>query len=215
MYKNMGKKKSTKRYIQMNNLHYLRGKIGSDEIHRSLLRGGFITIYLQNRYRMGTMTKDVFEILDSLSIHYERIDHPAVYTSEEARQLVPHRPAKAAKNLFLRDKKGKRHILLVVGDQKNVQFKDIERQTGLTYLSLGSPARLERHLGVTPGAVSLLALVNDSEGKVDVLIDRDLWEGEEIQAHPLVNTATVVMAIADMEQFIEHSGHSIQFVDVA
>ncbi len=161
------------------------------------------------------MTKDIFDILESLSIHYERIDHPAVYTSEEARRLVPHRPARAAKNLFLRDKKGKRHILLVVDDLKSVRFKDIERQTGLTHLSMGSAERLERCLGVTAGAVSLLALINDSEGKVEVLIDRDLWDGEEIQAHPLVNTATVVMAIADMEKFIEHSGHRIQFVDVA
>ena len=161
------------------------------------------------------MVNDIFNILERLFIRYERIDHPAVYTSEEARQLVPRRPAKAAKNLFLRDKKGKRHILLVVDDRKSVQFKDIERQTGLTHLSMGSPERLARHLGVTPGAVSLLALMNDSEGKVEVLIDRDLWTGGEIQAHPLVNTATVVMAIADMTRFIESSGHSIQFVDVA
>lgn len=161
------------------------------------------------------MAKDIFDILDSLSIHYERIDHPAVYTSEEARRVVPHRPANAAKNLFLRDKKGKRHILLVVDDQKNVQFKDIERQTDLMHLSMGSPERLERHLGITPGAVSLLALINDPEGKVEVLIDRDLWAGEDIQAHPLVNTATVVLSIADMAKFIAHSNHRIQFVDVA
>jgi len=161
------------------------------------------------------MTKDIFEILDSLSIQFERIDHPAVYTSEEARRVVPHRPAKAAKNLFLRDKKGKRHILLVVDDQKSVRFKEIERQTGLTHLSMGSPERLKRHLGVTQGAVSLLEMMNDPEGNVEVLIDREMWAGEKIQAHPLVNTATVVMSIADMTKFIESSGHSIQFVDVA
>lgn len=160
-------------------------------------------------------SQEIFNILERLSIRYERIDHPAVYTSEEARRLVPHRLAKAAKNLFLRDKKGKRHILLVVDDRKSVQFKDIERQTGLTHLSMGSPARLERYLGVTAGAVSLLALINDSEGKVEVLVDRDLWKGEEIQAHPLVNTATVVMSVTDMAKFVEHSGHRIQFVDVA
>lgn len=161
------------------------------------------------------MTNDIFNILERLSIRYERIDHPAVYTSEEARQLVPHRPARAAKNLFLRDKKGKRHILLVVDDRKSVQFKDIERQTGLTHLSMGSPERLACHLGVTPGAVSLLALINDPEGRVEVLIDRELWEVEEIQAHPLINTATVVISVADMARFITHTGHSIQFVDVA
>lgn len=161
------------------------------------------------------MTNDIFNILERLSIRYEHIGHPAVYTSEEARQLVPHRPARAAKNLFLRDKKGKRHILLVVDDRKSVQFKDIERQTGLTHLSMGSPERLAHHLGVTPGAVSLLALINDPEGRVEVLIDRELWEVEEIQAHPLINTATVVISVADMARFIAHTGHSIQFVDVA
>lgn len=160
------------------------------------------------------MNRTLLEILADLSISYERIDHPAVYTSEEARQLVPQQLAKAAKNLFLRDKKGKRHILLVVEDHKSVQFKAIEWQTGLSHLSMGSPERLMRYLGITPGAVSLLALVNDPEGKVEVLIDRDLWQGENIQAHPLVNTATLVMSIADMEKFIEHNGHSIQFVDV-
>ena len=160
------------------------------------------------------MDENIFELLERLSIPYERMEHPPVYTSEEARQLVPYHPAKAAKNLFLRDKKGKRHALLVIEDQKTVQFNEIERQTGLSRLSMSSAARLERYLGVTPGAVSLLALINDSEGKVEVLIDRDLWAGEQIQVHPLVNTATVVMAIRDMAKFIEYSGHSIQFVDV-
>ena len=161
------------------------------------------------------MANDIFNILERLFIRYKRVNHPAVYTSEEARRLVPHRPARAAKNLFLRDKKGKRHILLVVDDHKSIQFKDIERQTGLTHLSMGSPERLARHLGVTPGAVSLLALINDPEGRVEVLIDSELWEAEEIQAHPLINTATVVISVADMARFIMYTGHSIQFVDVA
>ena len=71
------------------------------------------------------MNEKLYSTLDDLGIEYEKIDHPPVYTSEEARRLVPQRPALAAKNLFLRDKKGKRHILLVVDDQKSVNFKDI------------------------------------------------------------------------------------------
>jgi len=160
------------------------------------------------------MNEKLFSTLDDLGVKYEKIDHPPVYTSKEARRLVPQRPALAAKNLFLRDKKGKRHILLVIDDQKSVDFKDIERQTGLSHLSMGSPQRLQKHLGVTPGAVSLLALINDSDKKVEVFIDRELWQGEEIQAHPLVNTATVVIPIKDIERFIAHTGHSISFVEV-
>jgi Ala-tRNA(Pro) deacylase len=160
------------------------------------------------------MSIDIYNILSNLSIPYERIDHPAVFTSEEARRLVPQRPAMAAKNLFLRDKKGKRHILLVIEEHKSAQFKAIERQTGLSHLSFGSPERLMRYLGVTPGAVSLLALANDPEGKVELLIDKELWTGVAIQAHPLVNTATLIVAIADMERFIKQTNHAIQFVDV-
>jgi len=160
------------------------------------------------------MKLDIYSTLENLAIQYERIDHPAVYTSEEARRFVPHQPAQAAKNLFLRDKKGKRHFLLVVDDQKTVNFKDIERRVGISHISMASSARLKHHLGVTPGAVSMLALINDTEGRVELLIDRALWDGERIQAHPLVNTTTVVMAIADMQRFIDHSGHTIQFVDI-
>ena len=79
---------------------------------------------------------------------------------------------------------------------------------------MGSPERLQKHLGVTPGAVSLFALINDSDKKVKVFIDRELWQGEKIQAHPLVNTATVVITIKDIESFIAHTGHSISFVEV-
>ena len=160
------------------------------------------------------MRENIYSILDSLSIEYERIDHPPVYTSEEARKLVPQRPAASAKNLFLRDKKGKCHYLLVIDDQKSVRFKNIEKQTGISHLSMASPARLKKYLGVEPGAVSMLAIINDTQGEVELLIDRSLWEGTMIQAHPLVNTATVVMKIADMQRFIKHSGHDIHFVDI-
>ena len=157
---------------------------------------------------------DIYQFLNEHGIDFVRHDHPPVYTVDDVNRLIPSLPGAKTKNLFFRDKKGKRHIILVVDDQKKVSFKDIERQTGLTHLSMGSPERLMRYLGVTPGAVSLLALINDADNGVEVLIDRDLWGGDAIQAHPLVNTATVVMAIPDMERFIDNSGHSIQLVDV-
>lgn len=161
------------------------------------------------------MEINIFDTLENLSIPFDRIHHPAVYTAEQARRLVPENTAKAPKNLFLRDKKGKNYILLVVEDQKIVHFNDIERQTGLKHLSLASENSLFKFLGVTPGAVSLLALINDTQSQVTVLIDRDLWQGKYIQAHPLVNTETLVISLQDMAKFIAFTGHSIQFVDVA
>ena len=72
-----------------------------------------------------------------------------------------------------------------------------------------------RHLGITPGSVSLLALMNDPQGTVEVLIDKEVWAGEAIQVHPLVNTATLVISIKDMELFMEFTGHRFQFIDIA
>ena len=159
------------------------------------------------------MNHDIFAVLTDLAIPFERIHHPAVYTAEQARRLVPQKNARAAKNLFLRDKKGKRHMLLAVEDHKNVLFKDIEEQIGVKHLSLASPDRLQRYLGVTPGGVSLLALINDHQDRVEVFIDRALWSGERIQAHPLVNTETLILSIEDMAKFIEYTGHAIHFID--
>ena len=161
------------------------------------------------------MEINIFEVLDHLSIPFEHIHHPAVYTSEEARRLVPENTAKASKNLFLRDKKGENYILLAVEEHKFVQFDEIEKQTGLKRLSLASENSLLKYLGVTPGAVSLLALINDTQCQVTVLIDHELWTGERIQAHPLVNTETLILSIKDLAKLIEFTGHTIQWVDVA
>ena len=157
----------------------------------------------------------IFDALENLSIQFERIHHPAVYTAAEARRLVPQNTAKAPKNLFLRDKKGKNYILLVVEEQKMVRFNEIERQTGFKHLSLASGNSLQKYLGVTAGAVSLLALINDTQAQVTVLIDRELWQGEHIQVHPLVNTETLIISMPDMAKFIAFTGHSIRFVDIA
>src|SRR5262249_6829162 len=81
-------------------------------------------------------------------------------------------------------------------------------------LGFASPERLAKHLGVTPGSVSLLALVNDTDRAVELVIDRTLWEASAVQAHPLVNTATMVVAHADLERFLAATGHAPRVIDV-
>ena len=104
--------------------------------------------------------------------------------------------------------------MLSIVETKKVSFHAIEQQAGLSHLSMASRERLQKYLRVTPGAVTLLALINDPDQKVEVLIDRELWESQKIQAHPLVNTATVIMATSDMEKFIKHTGHTFILIDV-
>lgn len=154
-------------------------------------------------------------LLDARAIPYRRYDHPAVFTCEEAERLVP---AEAAgihtKNLFLRDRKGKRHWLLVTTCAKPVDLKALGPRLGADGLSLGSPERLARHLGVIPGAVTILALVNDPGHAVELLVDREIWGGQPLRCHPLVNTATLVMPVEGVARFLEHTGHPVRLVDV-
>jgi Ala-tRNA(Pro) deacylase len=151
----------------------------------------------------------LLKYLDQLSIPYEYHEHVPVFTSEQARRLIPPLAGASAKNLFLRDRKGRRHFLHSLPDSKILDLKSLSASLGVSGLSLASPERLLKYLGITPGAVSLLALVNDPEGRVEVLIDQDLWQADYLQCHPLVNTATLVIALKDIKKFIAATGHTV------
>lgn len=158
---------------------------------------------------------DIHAFLGAHGIAYERCDHPAVFTVEESKRLVPKLPATPTKNLFLRDQKGARHFLVVVGHDTQVDLKALAPVLRATKLSLGSPERLMAHLGIEPGSVSLLALVNDSDRRVEVFMDRELWQGAAaLQAHPLVNTATLVISRDGIERFLRATGHELRLVSV-
>ena len=111
-------------------------------------------------------TIDIFQFLEQNGIPFQRVDHPAVFTVEEANRLVPDLPGFHTKNLFLRDKKAAHYFLLVCADHKTVNLKQLAKQIGINNLSLASAERLKQNLGITPGAVSILALINDRSGKV-------------------------------------------------
>ncbi len=160
------------------------------------------------------MKADIFQFLDQLSIAYERHDHVAVYTSDQARQLISPLPGSTVKNLFLQIKKGKRYYLLIFDDSKSLDLKSLAHSIGESRLSLASPRRLMDILGVEPGAVSLLALMNDQEHKVNVLIDQDIWASDAIQCHPLINTATLVIAMEDIHRFLAATGHTVTLLNI-
>lgn len=157
----------------------------------------------------------ILAYLDAHAIAYTRFEHPAVYTCDEAARLVPaEADAVHTKNLFLRDKRGRRHWLLVTTCEKPVDLRALAPLIGADHLSLGSPDRLARHLGVAPGAVTVLALLNDPTHAVELLVDRDVWRAAAIRAHPLVNTATLVIDHAALERFTALTGHASAILDV-
>lgn len=155
-----------------------------------------------------------FNFLEANQIVYSRHDHPAVYTVEEADRLVPELAAAKTKNLFLRDDKGKRHFLVVVPGHKQVDLKTLKDRMRIKRISFGSPQRLKKHLGIEPGAVSILALYNDKALAVELFMDQELWTSESFQCHPLVNTATLEITRENLIRFLEITGHEMTIIDV-
>ena len=154
------------------------------------------------------------EFLAVHSFVFERYEHPAVMTVAEAESLVPQLPGAKTKNLFLRDKKGLKYFLVTIPAALSVNLKQLGDVLGAGRLSFASADRLLTNLGVTPGSVTLLGLVNDLENKVQFVIDQALWDAPAVQAHPLINTATMVVLHADLIRFLAVTGHAPQIISV-
>jgi len=157
---------------------------------------------------------DLDAFLRDHGIAAARHSHPPVMTVAESDRLVPKLPGAKTKNLFLRDKKGARHFLVTVRHDLPVDLNALGSVLDAGRLGFASPERLAKHLGITPGSVSLLALVNDTAGAVEFVIDRALWDAAAVQAHPLVNDATMVVPHAELERFLSATGHAPRVIDV-
>jgi len=151
---------------------------------------------------------DLYSLLDQLEISYTKYEHAPVFTCDEAYAAIPDDPAVQTKNIFLRDKRGRRHLLLVTTCEKAVDIKRFAEQADADRLSFASPERLMKYLGVEPGSVTVLGLMNDTTQAVELYIDTDVWNAPRWRCHPLVNTATLVLARPDVERFLERTGHA-------
>ena len=163
--------------------------------------------------RIYDMT-DIYQFLNDNKIEFERFDHPPVYTVNDVKRLASDLPGVKTKNLFLRDKKGQRHFLVSVPAEKRVDLKRLAQALESAKLSFGSLDRLKKYLGIDPGAVSLLAIINDSERAVEVFVDNETWGADAFQYHPLVNTSTLTIKKDALERFLEKDGHTYRIIEV-
>ena len=157
---------------------------------------------------------DLVSFLETRGIRFVRHDHPPVFTCEEELRHVPESGAARTKNLFMRDRRGRRHLLLVTLCSKSVSIADFTEISDADRLSFASPERLMKHLGVEPGSVTLLGLVNDTAHAVELFVDADVWSAPSIHAHPLRNDATFVLSHDDVVRFLAATGHTPRIVTV-
>jgi Ala-tRNA(Pro) deacylase len=150
---------------------------------------------------------DLYAVLSELGIDYTKYEHDAVFTCDAALAAVPDKRSVQTKNLFLRDKRGRRHFLLVTSCERAVDIKRFAEQIGVGHLSFGSAERLQKHLDLTPGSVTILGLINDPSHAVELYVDADVWNREWWNCHPLINTATLVLSRSAIDRFLAHTGH--------
>jgi Ala-tRNA(Pro) deacylase len=153
-----------------------------------------------------TAVDDLLALLDRLGIEHDTVRHPAVYTVEESLRVVGELPGGHIKNLFLRDKPGRMWIL-VMPAERTIELKQLAALLGTSRLSFASAARMARYLGVGAGAVTPLAVINDHEQAVTVVIDEELLSRDRVNLHPLENTATTGITPAELIRFLEAVGH--------
>jgi len=157
--------------------------------------------------------QDIYSFLKNNSIDYLQFTHPAVFTCEEAERLCPMMPGQATKNLFLYSKPSDQYFFVAIGYDKSVDLKKLKASLHVSHISFASEEQLKKYLGVEPGSVSILGLINDTEHVVTVIFDTLLY-GKALQCHPLVNTATLVINFQDIERFLQLTGHTYQCINV-
>lgn len=158
---------------------------------------------------------EIYAYLQSKGYWHEITEHPAVYNMAEVAELEMPYPESDAKNLFVRDDKRRNYYLITVMAHKKVNLKDFKKNYGTRSLTFASPDELMEIMGLIPGAVTPLGVLNDKEHKVKVYLDKDFLNApKRIGVHPNDNTATVWLNTEDLVEIIQSHGTELEWAEL-
>ena len=150
----------------------------------------------------------VYDLLDSLDIPYQRVDHEPAMTMEQCRAVDEAFGTPMCKNLLLCNRQNTAFYLLMLPGDKVFKTKDLSKQIGSSRLSFAGGDYMEELLDITPGSLSVLGLANDKERKVQLLIDEEVLQADHIVCHPCINTSSLQIATKDiMDKLIPATQH--------
>lgn len=159
----------------------------------------------------GRLEKEIrtYDILDSLGIEYDRVDHEEAETMEACEAIDEVlAPAVICKNLFLCNSQKTKFYLLMIRNDKKFKTKDISHQINSARLSFAPAEFMEEYLDITPGSVSVMGLMNDKENKVQLLVDEDVLNSEYFGCHPCINTSSIRVKTEDIfKDFLKKVNH--------
>ena len=152
----------------------------------------------------GRLEKEVrvYDLLDSLGIAYQRIDHEAAMTMEACAAIDEVLDATICKNLLLCNRQQTTFFLLMIVGSKAFKTSKVSKQLGCSRLSFAPGEAMEELLDITPGSLSVLGLMNDPENRVQLVIDADVLKGEYFGCHPCINTSSLRLKTADLMEKI-------------
>ncbi len=158
---------------------------------------------------------ETYALLDRLGIAYERLDHGAAATVDDCADVEHRLGIEICKNLFLCNAAKTAYYLLMMPGEKKYRAPLLSKQLQTTRLSFADAASMEKYLRITPGSVSVLGLMNDTEHAVRLLIDKDVLQHSHIGCHPCVNTSSLKMRMDDiLNRFLPHTGHNPVIVEL-
>ena len=166
----------------------------------------------------GRLEKEIrcYDLLDSLDIEYQRIDHEEANTMEACVEIDKALNATICKNLLLCNRQCTAFYLLMLPGEKHFKTSVFSKQIGSSRLSFAAPEYMEQFLDITPGSVSVLGLMNDHDNHVELIIDEDILKGEYFGCHPCINTSSLRLKTADlMEKIIPAMHHSPRIVAIS
>ena len=163
---------------------------------------------------MSATPDDLFAFLDQLGIAHSTVTHPPLFTVDQSRALRGTIPGGHTKNLFLRDKKGALYLVVALEDAR-IDLKSVHHRLGAGRFSFGAADLLHETLGVAPGAVTPFGVINDTAGRVAVVLDAAMMEHDPLNYHPLANDRTSAVAPANLLRFIAACGHTPRIIDLA
>lgn len=155
---------------------------------------------------------ELFARLDRLGIAHKTLEHARVFTVEEGKEIKASLPGGHTKNLFLKDKAGRLFLICALGSTV-IKINKLHKELGCKRLSFGSEELLLKHLGVTPGSVTIFSVMNDVEQAVTLVLDKALFDDPLVNFHPLLNNATATIASAQLIDFAQDCGHKPVIVD--
>ena len=158
--------------------------------------------------------QEIYDLLNRSGVTFEAVEHKAVCNMAQLSEIEMPWPEAEAKNLFVRDDKKQRYILITVKGEKRVDLKAFRHAHQMRPLSFATAEELMDKLGLIPGAVTPLGILNDSEKKVKFFLDEELINGGLIGVHPNDNTATVWLKTTDLIDIITEHGNEVEAVRI-